>query len=441
MPKHLDVTLTNEIEQSFQITSRETFYDCCKIALQFFKQHPDTKKIRRKDWSTLFPDAPITSCSFLNNKDNNHPEYGIYALSREIIGKGASGKVKLGLRIDEPGHGLLTIKIQAPQDENTLKFLQSEITIGKQQGFFREDALFRKEKNKYYFVAPHNGITLTKWLKSPRESTVRLHVAIQLAIRIHNLHIGTQNCPPTAHRDIKTDNVLISNNEKITLIDYGYSTTDIHAPDPGICGTPTYLPLNLDRLTPTTSKDELGKLMSFTKHRGLLQLDCYALKRILMIPSNLGFSLLDTTIINNIPPIFAEMLNTEDTQHEIYKPNQSASEIAARLILFAYRVYSNKIIDFRAQQQIINIYSDLNTNETDKPNLFTNILQQANACLTRNMSYDSLNRPSTDSFFSQGLNTCSSPSPAQFFEEVISQTTSMNEESTTSASPALFLQG
>ena len=123
MPKHLEAVLTDEIQKCFQITSKDTFYACCNIALHYFQKHPEVKKIRRKNWEALFPEAPITPCSFLNNKNDSQPDYGIYALSREVIGRGNNGKVKFALRLDIPYSKIIAIKIKRPKNLPCLRIV------------------------------------------------------------------------------------------------------------------------------------------------------------------------------------------------------------------------------------------------------------------------------------------------------------------------------
>ena len=51
---------------------------------------------------------------------------------------------------------------------------------------------------------------------------------------LHNNHI--------AHRDIKTDNILMQSNNNIKLIDFGFATTVQYGVKSNIfCGTPNYM--------------------------------------------------------------------------------------------------------------------------------------------------------------------------------------------------------
>jgi serine/threonine protein kinase len=437
MSKHLAQTITPEIANYFGIANMENielFHQCATLALQYFLENPDKQKITRDEWPRLFPDAPVTTCSFLNNK-SEHAEQGIYALSRIELGSGAYGKVKFGLRIDQPDMRLFTVKIQTPTNLKELNSILEEERLGLNRQFFTEKKLIRSgagkdKKDKYYLISPYAGITLKKWLEKPHSSQEELYVAINLSLQLHEMHSGSPDCPRIVHRDLKLDNVFILNN-KITIGDYGQSSDAVCMPALELTGSRWYLPyypkqfeiaarqildtntkrMELEGATAQIlatyvkkQKLELDKILATNmRSLGRLGVDYFAWCRMLYMPFKVDKfitppppSILGEEIRARLPKQIFDLIDTTNIEAIIeatIERKTTPQLIATHLILFRYGC-SNEATPVRLneslQRKIIDIYRSQDLSEQQKRE-YLMLMQQGS--LSPASSTESLSTP------------------------------------------------
>lgn len=429
MPTHLTTIFTGEIANYFGVSNidhLEIFHHCAELALQYFSNNPHEPKITRDQWCTLFPQAPQSPCSFLNNKNDANPNQGIYALSRAELGKGAYGKVKWGLRLDQPDQRLFTIKIQIPTNKIELNALAAEEAIGLSRKFFTETKLTRltagkNKEDKYYLISPYAGITLKTWLKHPQSNQALIRVAIDLLLETDLMHTGSQDCKPFVHRDLKLANTVILDG-KISIIDYGNACHDTSLPARELVGTPwclPYFPTPVSKLT-----KEARQLLINNIHRlGKYGVDCFAVWRMLYMP----FSAKDFEPSSIPPSILGGMLAALPTQifrmidstnikaaiETIVNKIVTLKLTAAHLILFYYGTYSDDIplqLSTAFQQKIIELYQNQNLSEHQKRE---SIISMQRHSLTPLSSVDSLSTPDVSYpgvFFKQSAENAFVPS-------------------------------
>lgn len=398
MPKHLRTIFKNNIKIQKLLSSRQekklfeeqdmsiqdvfhlssiaaidNFFECAEQAILFFQNEHERHKKPKIKRGEMIKDL-ITPCSFICISENTQDIEGIYAISREIVGFGSYGRVKIALRIDNPDTKIYTIKIQSIETKNgksdllmqKISSIKTEIALGFQQGFFSHRELSRytgdvNKTTKYYAIAPHAGITLRQWLANcnPSEKE-RLEVAIKICQRVHKLHEDGY-----VHRDIKLSNILIDPfTLKITLIDFGFSVPVLEkdAKSDDCAGTLNYLPVCSKN--PSSLKSVRQKMQLMT----LIELDSFALKRVLAMP----FNQLDrkhpfyTAIPSLLPEEAISSLGCYiDTDNE----NQD-SLLKTPLSLMAYLIlYQNRIpfplipLSLELQQSILAIHLDSSLND------------------------------------------------------------------------------
>lgn len=149
-----------------------------------------------------------------------------YEISKETIGKGAYGKVKLARKLDSPIDELFAVKIisKEPLDPRSETRLRREISILKicnHENILKLKEIFEDSKKLYIVTEFIPDGTLFSWLKKRGfripEELVKMFIS-QIASAVKYLHsFGI------FHRDIKLENILIDNTKgfKLKIIDFG----------------------------------------------------------------------------------------------------------------------------------------------------------------------------------------------------------------------------
>ena len=87
----------------------------------------------------------------------------------------------------------------------------------------------------YMILAPYAPQTLTDLMRMPTNTSLRLELLSQLALGLQHIH----DCG-VIHRDVKPDNILVSNDSRVVITDFGHSTTELNSKD-HLKGTLQYL--------------------------------------------------------------------------------------------------------------------------------------------------------------------------------------------------------
>ena len=166
-------------------------------------------------------DVTLARCHSLNEQIYIRSKY---KFSSKLIGKGAFARVYKGSLVADKNikvaikwykkKWLLDKDIKAIEDEVKVLSTLDHPNIVKLIEVFQDD-------DYIYIVMEYiKGQTLSEWVKNEKmfsESDVA-HVMHQLVSTVNYCH---SNC--VAHRDIKLDNIIIDDNLKVTLIDFGLS--------------------------------------------------------------------------------------------------------------------------------------------------------------------------------------------------------------------------
>ena len=195
-------SLVVSIQEAFNICDVEAFISSAEAVIKLDQEANQDleetypKKIKK---NTNVDDV-IMPCSFLRMEDPlDKDKSNIYVVSKDVVGEGNFGRVKLALRIDSPlDLEIYTVKIQKTNPVHWCnQLINRESRVGYMIGFFISLQLQRtdggKEHNeiKYYNISRYAGITLSQWIKEVQPSDEdRLAVAIQLFDKINVLHFS-----------------------------------------------------------------------------------------------------------------------------------------------------------------------------------------------------------------------------------------------------------
>lgn len=177
---------------------------------------------------------------------------------REIIGEGSYALVKLALNINQPSK-LFAIKIYKNKTlEDPLKQtnLDNEIKIlelTNHPSIIKFHSSVKACKHHFIIMDFFSKISLQEFLEerqgSVSEEIIR-PVLFQLSSAIQYLHQLN-----IIHRDIKLQNILIQNNLKIKLIDFGFSVKETSEAKLNVfCGTPSYMAPEIVKRIPYDGK-------------------------------------------------------------------------------------------------------------------------------------------------------------------------------------------
>ena len=158
---------------------------------------------------------------------SNHRDiFQSYTISKNTIGKGAYGKVKLASKIDSEEVFAIKIISKEPLDPRSETRLRREITILKilsHENIVKLKDIFETPKKLYIITEYVQGGSLFSWLKSKgfkideKTSKILIHQIASAVSYLHSYGI--------CHRDIKLENILLdtSNGLKPKIIDFGLS--------------------------------------------------------------------------------------------------------------------------------------------------------------------------------------------------------------------------
>jgi serine/threonine protein kinase len=262
-----------------------------ELAKAYFNLYPKQTKIRKKNWEhviadlhnkkpDLVPDLnaakqALPKHSYLNEPDAANPQKNkVWALGNKIA-EGGFGRVKH--KIDEYGQHY-AVKIETKNSKSQ----QQEETILKDLGLLVSNKFKRtsNQEDKYYTGLSYLGKDLTtrKDLKNKDKNFKELvTITRKTAWALHRLHSGEASQTKTkyAHCDIKPENIMLADNGKITLTDFGLSNK-LDDPVTTLKGTWEYLPI---QSTQGSTYHNQIQAYSNMMHLGWEKIDIIALKR------------------------------------------------------------------------------------------------------------------------------------------------------------------
>ena len=209
-----------------------------------------------KNQNNTFSDKSFDSQNNLNNHLNNSTQLNNninkllnrkienYILGKEL-GKGTYAIVRLG--INKLTKKKYAIKIYTKlslfdiQKKNTVK---NEISILKNldnENIMKMYEVIDTPKNLYLILEYINGISLLQYIKQKKEQKIDEKTC---KIFFYQIVKGINYCQlkNICHRDIKLENILIIDNKKIKIIDFGFGIkTNNNTYHKFFCGTPSYM--------------------------------------------------------------------------------------------------------------------------------------------------------------------------------------------------------
>ncbi|MEZ5009390.1 MAG: protein kinase [Chitinophagales bacterium] len=198
-----------------------------------------------------------------------------------VIGEGGSGIVYKGIQlIDEAGiksRRAVAIKklfVESTDDATNIERTKRAADIRIEHPGLLEIIDFVELENKYYVVSEYlEGQTLDKIIKSNTSSSKKIELEWTVDIVkqiIESLTVLHQHIPQIIHRDVKPENIMVDNHDKIKLLDYGIAkvadSNNKVTIEGSFMGTPAYLPLEQIRglsnqISPATDFYSVGILL------------------------------------------------------------------------------------------------------------------------------------------------------------------------------------
>ncbi|MCX7115140.1 MAG: protein kinase [Gammaproteobacteria bacterium] len=371
---HIEVSVMD----AFQISDMHAFFSYAERVIAYFKGK-NPAKIERK----IGIEGQTPTCSFIKQEGD------IYAISRDVIGSGHFGRVRLALKINHPTDtNLYVIKVQAikPNDAFHDNLIQTEAKIGGLIGYFLHPILQRTDvgkhhNNKYYAISLYGGITLTQWLKSKTCSDeVYLKIAIRVCEQVHALHEKGY-----AHGDLKPDNILINpKTHQVMLVDFGLITPlSLDSTLITMKGSLTALPFfPTDQVHTFNKRTLLCRMQSL----GVVRLEALALMRLLDSPfsgSSAPPSLLSTYILDTA---LHGWMSTSTPEQVNSARIQTSLEVYTFLLLYFYEsnCHSISTLTKETQQTIVDIHMDDNVTHEMKIKFIGMQIKPTNGIVKRN---------------------------------------------------------
>ena len=353
-------------------------------AEKYFEKYPTESKFRRKR-RRLFVFKKETSVSFIK-KVTQDGKSVIRALARSDLGgqlgEGGFGKVKITM--DKDGH-CYAEKIELGMREDS----GNEHSIGQDQSLFLDEAKMSREtnseksafKNKSYSSMIKGATTLNKELINQSLTLEqRIQRARQLCWAVAMLHSGesSKTKTPTVHADIKPENILLDEQGRLRLADFGFSSKNIEKLEE-IHGTDQYLPISKAGLSGPN-------LLSFNmKRMGPINVDLFALKRSLITHEcfiydrgniirdfwtdfyNDGLCIFSKDEFEKFPKDLKEMIDTLDVQKAV---EQRENDTPLKLTLYFIALEVDKLSNNDNPLQFDAICKRFNSlPETDQPEI------------------------------------------------------------------------
>lgn len=390
------VSVTVSIQEAFNIPNTETFIAAATAAIEFAENNSgetgdngNNGKISRKKKleETMLP------CSFLQVPDvHDSCKKNLYAISKDVVGAGGFGRVKLALRVDDPNDcNIYTVKIQSlqPYDRATSRttiLISKESRIGLSLGFFVNPILQRfsvgkASHNKYYSFSKYAGIQLKEWLKSNQPSDeLRLEIALQICQKVHQLH----SISGYTHGDLTLANIVINPmTNEVSLIDFCFaSPTNTLDKDITLKGTPCALPIY------PGEKLNYGVLQTRMKQLGIVGIDVFSLKRLLHSP----FANVDPSMLFLFSDKMAQetkrFIDSSSTPPADFISVKTPLELFAYLILYRYQQPIPQLLLPMEQNHIVTIHLNPHYKPTEKATRIRNIFSGNTAASTAERGSD-----------------------------------------------------
>lgn len=337
----------------FSIQNKDAFLEVVRAACNYFSCHPGEKKLSRKYLGN-------NSGSFLKFQD------AIYIISRHRPGDGRSKSVKYAMRIDQPGQFLIVKIKKSPkiraygneQDINQRRHSwRNELNMGKIVGFFPQNQLFLREAvrdklgkcrvDKSYMFSTYSGEELCDWILKGPSSQRRLWVAFNLFVALIDLHRKK-----VVHNKLEPTNIVVNSLGEVTIVDFSRASK---ASADGV----GYLPEPRNYYAPVdypADANAVKQAAIYTKEMGQVFTELFALKRIIRMPfltdNLIQYSLIDDETFQCFPTELKNMFDTSNPGN-VYQRRDSLQEMAARLVLFMFKLKAPPFIDEQAQTKIL----------------------------------------------------------------------------------------
>lgn len=156
----------------------------------------------------------------------------------KLIGKGSFSNVYLGRRKNDDK--IFAIKKMTPNSSKEKQLFLNEYIITKlcnHRNIIKFEEIY-EYNGDIYFVIEYMQLVLTRILKRPLETRFILYIFREILIAVNYMHKHNR-----IHRDLKSDNILISSNGDIKLADLGFSVqlTEERNMRNTLAGTPCWI--------------------------------------------------------------------------------------------------------------------------------------------------------------------------------------------------------
>lgn len=320
-----------------------------QLAIRYFKDHPDEKKLSRKEKLRLFN-------SYIKLDDGTILALSSANLGGSLLGQGAFGRGKLAMDVDGKFYA---VKIETTnteiqrQETSTLENLR--LLAHPKTSIQRTES-----SEKHYTTLVYLGKNLSSNLYAVDPEYLPSLVR-KIAWALHKLHSGSlsQDGTAYAHLDFKTANIVIDHENRIYLIDFGtahplhdqtYSerfTTSLYAPA-------TY---EEQQCTEEAYKAIIGpRLLEL----GPKNIDYFALKRTLYLPtpekskdpSDYGYCLFSKSDFAALSESLKDMIDTTNVERAMSRKDEdTALKIAITFLATECDIDINKLEALSTEEQ------------------------------------------------------------------------------------------
>ena len=189
---------------------------------------------------------PLNNSMTINNNVNKCfiGKIENYILGKEL-GKGSFAIVRLGInKINKKKYAIKIYSKISLFDNQKKTIIKNEISILKKlnhENIMKMYEIIDTPNNLYLILEYINGISLLQYIKNMSDHKINEK---KCKILFYQIVKGINYCQlkNICHRDIKLENILIIDNKKIKIIDFGFGIkTNNNTYHKFFCGTPSYM--------------------------------------------------------------------------------------------------------------------------------------------------------------------------------------------------------